>query len=37
VELFNVAVGMEVASALVLLLAKFLDQALVVRGGGDDG
>jgi multicomponent Na+:H+ antiporter subunit B len=31
VELFNVAVGMEVASALVLLLAKFLDQALVVR------
>lgn len=37
VELFNVAVGMEVASALVLLLAKFLDQALVVReDGGDD-
>lgn len=35
VELFNVAVGMEVASALVLLLAKFLEQALVVRGGGD--
>jgi multicomponent Na+:H+ antiporter subunit B len=31
VELLNVAVGMEVASALVLLLAKFLDQALVVR------
>jgi multicomponent Na+:H+ antiporter subunit B len=31
VELFNVAVGMEVASALILLLAKFLDQALVVR------
>lgn len=37
VELFNVAVGMEVASALVLLLAKFLDQALVVRGDGSDG
>ena len=37
VELFNVAVGMEVASALVLLLAKFLDQALVVRGDGADG
>lgn len=36
VELFNVAVGMEVASALILLLAKFLDQALVVRRG-DDG
>lgn len=31
VALFNVAVGMEVASALVLLLAKFLDQALVVH------
>jgi multicomponent Na+:H+ antiporter subunit B len=37
VELFNVAVGMEVASALVLLLAKFLDQALVVRGDRADG
>jgi multicomponent Na+:H+ antiporter subunit B len=36
VELFNVAVGMEVASALVLLLAKFLEQALVVRGGDDE-
>jgi multicomponent Na+:H+ antiporter subunit B len=36
VELFNVAVGMEVASALVLLLAKFLDQALVVRDEGAD-
>jgi multicomponent Na+:H+ antiporter subunit B len=35
VELFNIAVGMEVASALVLLLAKFLDQALVVQRGGD--
>ena len=35
VELFNVAVGMEVASALILLLAKFLDQALVV-GDRDD-
>jgi multicomponent Na+:H+ antiporter subunit B len=37
VELFNVAVGMEVASALVLLLAKFLDQALLVREDGADG
>jgi multicomponent Na+:H+ antiporter subunit B len=36
VELLNVAVGMEVASALILLLAKFLDQALVVRGGSAD-
>lgn len=36
VELFNVAVGMEVASALVLLLAKFLDQALVVRRDTDE-
>jgi multicomponent Na+:H+ antiporter subunit B len=36
VELLNVAVGMEVASALVLLLAKFLDQALVVREDGTD-
>jgi multicomponent Na+:H+ antiporter subunit B len=35
VELFNVAVGMEVASALILLLAKFLDQALVVRRGDE--
>ena len=33
VELFNVAVGMEVASALILLVAKFLDQALLVREG----
>jgi multicomponent Na+:H+ antiporter subunit B len=31
VELFNVAVGMEVASALILLLAKFLEQALLVE------
>ena len=37
VELFNVAVGMEVASALVLLVAKFLDQALVVGSDGGDG
>jgi multicomponent Na+:H+ antiporter subunit B len=37
VELFNVAVGMEVASALVLLVAKFLDQALVVGRDGGDG
>lgn len=36
VELLNVAVGMEVASALVLLLARFLEQALVVRVSGDD-
>jgi hypothetical protein len=32
VELFNVAVGMEVASALILLLSKFLEQALLVEG-----
>jgi multicomponent Na+:H+ antiporter subunit B len=32
VELFNVAVGIEVASALVLLMAKFLEQALVIGG-----
>jgi multicomponent Na+:H+ antiporter subunit B len=31
VELFNVAVGMEVASALILLLSKFLEQALLVH------
>jgi multicomponent Na+:H+ antiporter subunit B len=36
VGLFNVAVGMEVGSALVLLLAKFLEQALVVRRDGDE-
>jgi multicomponent Na+:H+ antiporter subunit B len=35
VELFNVAVGMEVASALILLLAKFLEQALLVRKNAD--
>jgi multicomponent Na+:H+ antiporter subunit B len=35
VGLFNVAVGMEVASALILLLAKFLEQALLVREHGD--
>ncbi len=33
VELFNIAVGMEVASALILLVAKFLEQALLVREG----
>ena len=31
VELLNVAVGMEVASALILLLSKFLEQALLVH------
>lgn len=31
VGLLNVVVGMEVASALILLLAKFLEQALLVR------
>lgn len=31
VPLFNVIVGVEVASAIVLLLAKFLEQALLVR------
>jgi multicomponent Na+:H+ antiporter subunit B len=36
VELFNVAVGMEVASALILLLSKFLEQAVQVHGHGDE-
>ena len=31
VGFFNVAVGMEVASALVMLIAKFLEQALLVE------
>jgi multicomponent Na+:H+ antiporter subunit B len=35
VGLFNVAVGMEVASALILLLAKFLEQALLVHEHDD--
>ena len=35
VELFNVAVGIEVASALILLLGKFLEQALLVRERAD--
>jgi multicomponent Na+:H+ antiporter subunit B len=36
VELLNVAVGMEVASALILLLSKFLEQALLVHERDDD-
>jgi multicomponent Na+:H+ antiporter subunit B len=36
VELLNVAVGMEVASALILLLSKFLEQALLVHEPSDD-
>ena len=35
VELLSIAAGMEVASALVMLLARFLDQALLVRETGD--
>jgi multicomponent Na+:H+ antiporter subunit B len=36
IGLFNVAVGMEVASALILLLAKFLDQALLLHETGHE-
>jgi multicomponent Na+:H+ antiporter subunit B len=36
VPLLNVLVGIEVASAMVLLLARFLDQALLVRREGED-
>jgi multicomponent Na+:H+ antiporter subunit B len=36
VELLNVAVGMEVASALILLLSKFLEQALLVHEPEDE-
>jgi multicomponent Na+:H+ antiporter subunit B len=35
VALLSIAAGMEVASALVMLLARFLDQALLVRETGD--
>ena len=37
VPLLNVVVGIEVGSAFVLLLAKFLEQALVVRDPGEEG
>jgi multicomponent Na+:H+ antiporter subunit B len=35
IPLLNIAVGIEVGSALVLLLAKFLEQALLVREPGE--
>lgn len=39
VPLFNAAVGVEVASGLIVLLAHFLDQAVEITGGGghEDG
>jgi len=40
VPLLNVAVGLEVGSAMVLLLAEFLEQTLILRrrpGGGSNG
>ncbi|MEV5508035.1 MnhB domain-containing protein [Streptomyces orinoci] len=36
VPLLNAAVGMEVASAVVVLLAHFLDQALEIEGGEEE-
>lgn len=36
VELLNGAVGVEVASGTVVLLAKFLDQAILVKSGGGE-
>lgn len=36
VPLLNVAIGVEVGSALVLLLAKFLEQALLIREAADE-
>ncbi len=36
VPLLNVAVGIEVASGVVILLAKFLEQALTITGGGEE-
>lgn len=32
----NVSVGLEIASGTIVVLAAFLEQALVIRGGGDD-
>ncbi|MFG3281412.1 MnhB domain-containing protein [Streptomyces sp. NPDC048111] len=37
VPLLNAAVGMEVACAVVVLLARFLDQAVVIEEGGGAG
>jgi len=37
VPVLNGLVGIEVGSALVLLVARFLDQALLIREEGDDG
>lgn len=36
VPLLNVAVGVEVGSALVLILARFLEQALLIRESGEE-
>lgn len=37
VPLLNAAIGVEVAGAIVVLLARFLDQALEIEGGGTGG
>ena len=37
VPLLNAAIGVEVAGAIVVLLARFLDQALEIEGGGGKG
>jgi multicomponent Na+:H+ antiporter subunit B len=37
VPLLNAAIGVEVAAAIVVLLARFLDQALEIEGGGRVG
>jgi multicomponent Na+:H+ antiporter subunit B len=36
VPLLNIAIGVEVGSALVLLVAKFLEQALLIHDPGED-
>jgi multicomponent Na+:H+ antiporter subunit B len=35
VPLLNAAIGMEVASAVIVLLARFLDQAVEIESGGE--
>ncbi|MFE4721397.1 sodium:proton antiporter, partial [Streptomyces sp. NPDC056728] len=37
VPLLNAAIGVEVAGATVVLLSRFLDQALEIEGGGGRG
>ena len=37
VDLFNFAVGVEVACGVIVLLAQFLRQAIALRGGGAEG